>query len=719
MIAMRPPRAYLPMRVAIVGTGYIADFHARAIRAVPGAELVSVCDANLQSARSFAGDWRVPKVFESFETMLEQERIDVVHVLTPPDSHYSIAKSALRAGVSVFLEKPMCPSVSEADELLNEARTLGLTVGVNHNFLFSGAYQILRRAVRSNTLGPLDHISINWFLELPQIRLGPFDAWMLRGPENALLEVAPHPVSMLLDLTGSVGTISVTADRKTVLPTGIPVFRRWRVHSVVGPTSVDINIHVGPGFTQRTIAVRGLVGSAMFDFDANTCFVDRHTPLNVDLDRYRRCLSLAHQIRSQARTTLADYAFSKLGIRLRGNPYQVSIIDSVAAFYSGMRSSGVLDNRIAGESGRNTIEYCRKIAGSASLGVVSPRRSSTGPRPIVNPTVLVIGGAGFIGRELTRQLLKAGYHVRVMVRKSGSALEEFATEKLEIVRGDLRNQTDLATAMQGIEFVYDLATSVQKTWDASLRNIVEPTRIVGEACLAAKISRLIYAGTIDSYYAGAMAGVITEETSLDRRIARRNYYARAKAAAEAELTDLYRKRGLPVVIFRPGIVIGRGGNPFHWGVGKFSENVCEVWGDGTNKLPFVLVTDVAAALLRGIQVRSIEGRSYNLIDIPLLSARDYLQELQRLSGIPLSIYYRPIWQFYLSDLAKWTVKVAARHPDRYRIPSHRDWESRTQKAIFDCTRARAELAWAPASDRQKIVEEGIGGSLQPWLEAVS
>ena len=52
----------------------------------------------------------------------------------------------------------------------------------------------------------------------------------------------------------------------------------------------------------------------------------------------------------------------------------------------------------------------------------------------------------------------------------------------------------------------------------------------------------------------------------------------------------------------------------------------------SNKLPFVLVRDVAAALVRGIQVPGIEGRSYNLVDLPLLTARDYLEELQRHTG---------------------------------------------------------------------------------------
>jgi nucleoside-diphosphate-sugar epimerase len=150
-----------------------------------------------------------------------------------------------------------------------------------------------------------------------------------------------------------------------------------------------------------------------------------------------------------------------------------------------------------------------------------------------------------------------------------------------------------------------------------------------------------------------------------------------------------------------------------------SEGLCEVWGDGRHKLPFVLVEDVAAALIRGMEVPGIEGRSYNLADIPLLSAHEYLDELQRCSGTKLDIRYRAIWRFYVNDPTKWLVKVAVGHPDKSRIPSYHDWESRTQKAVFDCSLARSELNWQPAGNRERLIVEGIDASLAPWQEARS
>ena len=706
-----------PIRSAIVGTGYIASFHARAIRTLQHVELACVCDTNLLGAQVFAARWGVQQTFGSVEAMLRDQRLDAVHILVPPDQHYAIARAVLRSGAQVFLEKPMCASVDEAHDLVRTAGDSGLKIGVNHNFLFSSAYDRLREVVHSGKIGPLDHVTFNHFFELPQIRFGPFDQWMLRAPGNVILEVGPHLVSALLDLVGEPDQLSITADREVTLPGGAQVRRRWRIRCNVGRTAVDINIHFGQGFPQRTIVARGRNGTAALDFDANTCAVDRRTSLSFDLDRYSRSRSISRQIKSQARSTLLDYLLSTFKLRNRGTPYQVTFNKSISSFYKSIGANEPLDSRIDGATGQKVIEWCNKIIDAAGIAVAAPSASPRRKPIVAEPTVLVFGGTGFIGQELIRQLLDAGYCVRAVIHRSGSVLEEIDSDRLEIVRGDMGSKTDLKRLMSGIDFVFHLARAHVQTWDDYLRRDVEPTRLIAETCIESKVKRLIYTGTIASYYTGANAGTITEQTPLDRLIERRDYYSRAKATAESILMEMHRTKKLPVVIFRPGIVVGSHGTPFHWGVGMWTdEGLCQVWGDGENKLPFVLVSDVAAALVRATQVPEIEGRSYNLVDLPLLSARDYLAELQRCTGTVLDVRYRPIFQFYLIDLAKWLVKVMVRHPGRGRIPSYRDWESRTHKAVFDCSRARKELAWAPASDRQRIVDEGIDKALQPLLE---
>ena len=153
----------------------------------------------------------------------------------------------------------------------------------------------------------------------------------------------------------------------------------------------------------------------------------------------------------------------------------------------------------------------------------------------------------------------------------------------------------------------------------------------------------------------------------------------------------HRERGLPVIVFRPGIVIGRGGSPFHWGIGMWSRNaVCHIWGQGRKPLPFVLVEDFTQALVAAVDVAEIEGESFNLVAETDLTAFDYLQALEEHAGVSFQKFPTPPWKFYAVDLVKWAVKQMVRHPDKRR-PSYRDWESRTQRAHYDCTKARRLL----------------------------
>jgi nucleoside-diphosphate-sugar epimerase len=120
-------------------------------------------------------------------------------------------------------------------------------------------------------------------------------------------------------------------------------------------------------------------------------------------------------------------------------------------------------------------------------------------------------------------------------------------------------------------------------------------------------------------------------------------YARAKARSEEILMRMHRERGLPLVIVRPGVVIGRGGSPFHWGVGMWwNDSVCQIWGEGKNKLPLVLVEDVADGLIAAMNTEGIEGRSFNLVADPCLSAQEYLDELDRAGKMRIERHATPI-----------------------------------------------------------------------------
>jgi predicted dehydrogenase/nucleoside-diphosphate-sugar epimerase len=703
-------------RVALLGTGYIAEWHAKALATVPGVTLVAVCDQALPRAEAFAARFGIPGIHRSLASLLAAERLDAVHVLLPPDLHAAAARTILEAGVHVLLEKPMCTSVEEGEELARLATQRGLRLAVGHNFLFAEPYLRLREDLQAGRFGRLDHVAVTWHRELPQISHGPFDSWMLRDPANLMLEIGSHAVAHLIDLVGVPDELRARASNPRVLPTGKTVFRRWQVDAVKGPTAVELRFSFVPGFDEQTIHVRGTLAAATVDFVRNTYVLLQHRPVGDDFDRHAIAVHQAGALKRQARRTMVEYALSKLHLVARGSPYGASIARTMDAFYGPARLP--IDRRIGAESGVEVIRTCISMA--AEAGLSRPIEPTPPAAPPADPNLppartLILGATGFIGLELVRQLTGAGQRVRVLTRNPSKLPLDLCTSLVERVDGDLERDADLERAFQGIDCVYHLARANVRTWADYRRFEIEATARVAEHALAARVKRFIYTGTIDSYYAGAAAGTITEETPLDPAIDRRNLYARAKAVSEGLLQRLQLERGLPLVILRPGIVIGRGGSPLHWGVGMWWHgSVCQLWGDGRNALPLVLVEDVAKALVAAQERPGLEGASFNLVGGPLLSGQDYLDELDRAGGFRLQRQATPIWRFYMADLLKWVVKVMVRHPDR-RVPSFRDWESRTQRATFDCSRAMSVLGWRPVDDRRELVRRGIEEPLRELL----
>src|SRR6185295_18263658 len=105
----------------------VASRHARAINELPGAELVAICDVDVERARAMARDFKIPHVGQSLAE-LAPARPEVVHILTPPASHCALTLEALAMGCHVFVEKPMADTVEECSRMMEEAKGRGLVL---------------------------------------------------------------------------------------------------------------------------------------------------------------------------------------------------------------------------------------------------------------------------------------------------------------------------------------------------------------------------------------------------------------------------------------------------------------------------------------------------------------------------------------------------------------------------------------------------------------
>src|SRR5215813_8795053 len=94
------------LKVAIVGCGKIADTHASQIQRIEDCKIVAACDTELLMARQLCDRFPISRYFSDLNSLLTEARPDVVHITTPPTSHFEVARKCLEAGCHVYVEKP-------------------------------------------------------------------------------------------------------------------------------------------------------------------------------------------------------------------------------------------------------------------------------------------------------------------------------------------------------------------------------------------------------------------------------------------------------------------------------------------------------------------------------------------------------------------------------------------------------------------------------------
>jgi predicted dehydrogenase len=176
-----------PLRAGVVGLGMMGRNHVRVWdEVVEEADLVAVADPDPAAvARATAG--RRARGFESVERMLAEEELDLVSIVAPTSLHLPATLSAIDAGASVLVEKPIAATREEALAMIDAARSAGRMLTVGHIERFNPAIRELRRRLEADELGRIFQISAT--------RLGPFPARI--RDVGVVVDLAPHDLDVM------------------------------------------------------------------------------------------------------------------------------------------------------------------------------------------------------------------------------------------------------------------------------------------------------------------------------------------------------------------------------------------------------------------------------------------------------------------------------------------------------------------------------------------
>ena len=694
-------------RVGLVGAGFISNVHAEALHYVAGVRTAAIIDPDLNAARNLAQKWKVADVFASVEEALAADAIDCAHVLVPPDLHARIALPLLEAGKPVLLEKPAATSFLECQTLIDAGARHDVVIGVNQNFVHHPAFVRLRKLVQTFTLGRPTHASCIYNVPLRQLGLGQFGHWMFREPVNILLEQAVHPLSQLAAVAGPFNAIQAIAGPPIELAPGRSFYPSLDVAITGEILPAQLRFAVGQAFPFWQITVVCDDGVVVADILANRVLTYRRTRWLEAIDGLASgSRSAAELLRHSIRNTV-DYGLSTFKLKPRSDAFFQSMQGSIRAFHAALDAGVPPETDLA--FGARLVRACEIISHDV-FAIPSPAPASVEARealPTTSIDVAVLGGTGFIGTHAVRRLVAAGKRVSVMARSIANLPAIFADPLVTLHRGSIRDLTAVERAIGDAPVVVNLAHGGGgANFEAIREAMVGGATTVAQACQARGVKRLIHVGSIASLYLGPQPGAVTDATPPDPQAETRADYARAKAICDRVLLDLHARENLPVCILRPGVVVGAGGSPFHSGLGFYNnEQHCIGWNSGRNPLPFVLVEDVAEAILLACGAEGIEGRTYNLVGDVRMTARDYISALGQALQRPLRFHPQSATMLWLEDIGKWSVKRATGRI--VPIPTRRDFLSRGMTASFDCTAAKLDLGWQPVAETERFLDQAI------------
>jgi predicted dehydrogenase len=186
------------LRGAVYGCGMISEFHLRGWNRIPEVEIVALCNRTLSRAEERRAQY-VPgaRLYQDLDSMLAREKLDFIDILTTPELHATHCVAARNVGLHVICQKPLCPTVEEARNLVAAMQQSPRMFAVHENHRYRPWFQRLRRQFLDGTFGQLSLLRIEHLIPTE-----PREAYKNEAQTGVWLEYGSHLVDMMRSLLG-------------------------------------------------------------------------------------------------------------------------------------------------------------------------------------------------------------------------------------------------------------------------------------------------------------------------------------------------------------------------------------------------------------------------------------------------------------------------------------------------------------------------------------
>ncbi|MDD6159524.1 MAG: Gfo/Idh/MocA family oxidoreductase [Oscillospiraceae bacterium] len=183
-------------RVAVLGCGFISEIHVTAYkRFVPDAEVVAVYSHHLDKAQAYAEKMGIPAAYDDIDKLLAEVPCDIVDVCLPNYLHHDVCLKAANSGRHVIIEKPLCLSLEEADEMIAACEKNGKLLMYAEELCFAPKYERVRAIVESGAVGDV------YMLRQCEKHSGPHSRWFYESDKSGggvMMDMGCHALAWFM-----------------------------------------------------------------------------------------------------------------------------------------------------------------------------------------------------------------------------------------------------------------------------------------------------------------------------------------------------------------------------------------------------------------------------------------------------------------------------------------------------------------------------------------
>jgi nucleoside-diphosphate-sugar epimerase/predicted dehydrogenase len=682
-------------RVALVGAGRISSVHIAALKAIKCVDIVAICDLNQDLVRERASQNNIPGVYTDVKTMLQEVRPDVVHLLTPPSSHFELGMLAARFGAHIYVEKPLASTEAQAVALVKESRDAGVTVCPGHSQLFDPRFLEACSRIKAGEIGRVVSVRVEQGFTYETSARSAVIPWSYSYDWGIFDNLMPHPLYLACHFLERPGRPEVVGFNVGRVREAAVEEIRVLIPSESAVGEVCFSLSTGPEVSR--LEVVGTRGRVMVDFIAMTLLSTCENGLPGIVNRLTSNFRTALKLTSASVAVMFGIATGKIkrymGLRSLVGEFYCSI--QTGALPPVTAEQGVLNVRLMDQ-----IKHACHVAMKARVVATRPLR----------PRVLVTGASGFLGGRLAERLSANNINVRATTRLISRAR---ALPGVQWEVCDLSKESELRRALAGIETVFHCAAlagppgSLKEYEEANVNATVRLAKLAGEL----GVKNLIYVSSLSVYGMPLSSPYLDEAAPYDLRATERGVYTQSKLEAEKALLDCANEPRAPrVIILRAGSLYGPGAILPTGRLPLLSVSQKPVLaGSRRVPMPLTYVDNLIDAMLAAARSEVGTGSVYNVVDSPETNQAHVATTLRQVSGgriKPIFLPYGLAWLLMLAVDLLSLVRHREMGTARYRL-------RRTLADMrYECNAVRGDLGWEPRVSLREGLSRVIASSAE-------